>query len=94
MKFLPKHFAENGKEKLFLNDPLFCKCQNEYYPYNPNSIRFCGLILFSLQHICLLYLLIRKFFFKNIYRWNLKNDSNGKNKTAKVTFKQISVTCR
>ena len=66
MKFLSKHFAENGKEKLFLNDPSFCKCQNEYYPYNPNLIKFLQTYIFYLQHICLLYLLAREFFFKNI----------------------------
>ena len=47
-KFLSKNFAENGKEKLFLNDPSFCKCQNEYYPYNTNLISFCRRTLFSL----------------------------------------------
>ena len=32
-----KHFAENGKEKLFPNDSSFLsnlKCHNEYYPDN------------------------------------------------------------
>ena len=40
MKFQSKFFAENGKKKLFLNDPSFGKYQNEYYPYNPNLISF------------------------------------------------------
>ena len=48
MKFLSKHFTETGKEKVFLNDPSFCKCQNEYYPYSPNLISFCRRTLFSL----------------------------------------------
>ena len=47
-KFLSKNFAENGKEKLFLNDPSFWKCQNEYDPYSPNLICFCRNTLFSL----------------------------------------------
>ena len=40
MKFLSKHIPENGKEKIFLNGPSFCKCQNEYYPDNPDSTIF------------------------------------------------------
>ena len=46
-----KTFSENGKEKLFLNDPSFCKCQKEYYAYNPNLIRFCRYIFSLITHL-------------------------------------------
>ena len=39
-----KHFAENGKEKLFPNDSSFLsnlKCHNEYYPDNADFRGFC-----------------------------------------------------
>ena len=51
MKFLLKHFAENGKEELSLKDSSILsnlkKSQNEYYPDNLNLISFFSLI--SLQ---------------------------------------------
>ena len=67
MKFLPKHFAENGKEKLYLNDPSFCKCQNEYYPYNPNLIKFLQTYIFLLTtHLFVIFVSEGIFFQKYI----------------------------
>ena len=66
MKFLSKHFTENGKEKLFLNDPSFCKCRNEDYPYNPNLIIFCRHIIFLITHLFVIFVNEGIFFQKYI----------------------------
>ena len=71
MKFLSEH-AENGKEKLFLNDPSFCKCQNECYPDNPNLISFCRhTFFFFIKHLFVVFV-NEEIFFQRYIEMELK----------------------
>ena len=72
MKFLSKHFVENGKEKLFVNDPSFCKWQNKYYPYNPNLISFCRHTFFFLITNLFVIFVYEEIFFQNCIEMELK----------------------
>ena len=73
MKFLSKNLAENRKEKLFLNDPSFCKCQNQYYPYNSNLIKFCRHTFFFLITHFFVIFVKEKVFSSKIHRDEIKN---------------------
>ena len=72
MKFLSKHFVENGKEKLFVNDPSFSKWQNKYYPYNPNLISFWRHTFFFLITNLFVIFVYEEIFFQNCIEMELK----------------------